>query len=438
MKKKVIFISKEFYPVSNGTIACVENILPYLGERYSVELFCTDLTGDALQREMNFGVLINRASHKSDSVILKKQEELSSLKRQLIHSGIKSCRHLWIRIKYFWMQRIADRLGYVQPKAFEKNIVQYIEKQTDVSNADYVMAVGAPFENVRAAVVLKKQYPKLKLILLMFDLYTHNPVYLLEDHSLDDMRGRMEEEQVWIDCADIIISASETKEQWKKSEFRNVENKLFFLNIPSFRVQDNRPLFDDELKKDKNVIDCVYSGTLYDDIRNPRFMLDIFVGLLSLHPNIRLHILGTGCEEIISEFKEKMGEHLCVYGQRNRLYSQQVLNKADFLLSIGNRTTTQLPSKIFEYIATGKPIIHVYSIDDDTCLKYLDRYPIVCCVKENFSEAEAETERVSNFIDCSRLLRCNAEELEEKYVESTPKYYAEMLIKLIEANDHVI
>lgn len=432
MKKKVIFISKDFYPASNGTIACIENILPYLGAEYSVELFCTDLTGNALQKESKFDVSIHRVCHKSDHVILKKQAELSSLKKQLVHARIKAIRRQWIRIKYFWAQRVAEKLGYVQPSAFEKNIIKFIEMQIDVSNADYLIAVGAPFENIRAAVALKKKYPKLKLVLLMFDLYTYNPVYLLEDKSLDDMKERMKEEQKWIDCADIIISASETKEQWKKSGFINVKNKLFFLNIPSFQIRDDSLLPDDESKKDTSTIDCVYCGTLYDDIRNPRFMLDVFNRLLSLKPNIRLHILGTGCEEIVSEFQEKMGEHLCVYGQRDRLYSQKVVDQADFLLSIGNRTKSQLPSKIFEYIATGKPIVHVYSIDEDTCLRYLDRYPLVQCVKEEFSEIDEAVEKVSNFINSSFSLRCDKMELVERYVESTPQYYAKILIQYME------
>ena len=437
MNKKIIFISKEFYPASNGTIACVENILPYLGAEYFVEFFCTDLTGNALQNEYKFDVSIHRACHKSDRIILKKQAELSSLKKQLVHNRIKSFIHLGIIIKYFWVQRVADKLGYVQPNAFEKNIIRFIEKQTDVSKADYVMAVGAPFENIRAAVTLKKKYPEIKLVLLLFDLYTYNPVYLLEDKSLEDMKLRMREEQLWVDCADIIISASETMEQWKKSDFRSTENKLFFLNIPSFRMRDDFLLPNDESKKD-TTIDCVYCGTLYEDIRNPRFMLEIFEKLVSLHSDIRLHILGTGCEEILYEFQKRMGERLQVYGQRDRLYSQKILEQADFLLSIGNRTATQLPSKVFEYIATGKPIIHIYSIDEDTCLKYLDRYPLAYCVKEDFSKTEEETEQILNFINRSFALRCDKVELAEKYAESTPKYYAEILMKLMEENNRLI
>ena len=35
------------------------------------------------------------------------------------------------------------------------------------------------------------------------------------------------------------------------------------------------------------------------------------------------------------------------------------------LLSIGNLNTTQMPSKVIEYISTGKPVIHVSEIEND-------------------------------------------------------------------------
>jgi hypothetical protein len=39
------------------------------------------------------------------------------------------------------------------------------------------------------------------------------------------------------------------------------------------------------------------------------------------------------------------------------------------LLSIGNLNPSQLPSKIIEYLSTGKPIIHFAEIDDDPVIQ---------------------------------------------------------------------
>jgi hypothetical protein len=49
------------------------------------------------------------------------------------------------------------------------------------------------------------------------------------------------------------------------------------------------------------------------------------------------------------------------------------MHDADILLHIGNNTPTQIPGKLLEYMATGKPMLHVYYIDDDGCLPYLEK-----------------------------------------------------------------
>ena len=50
------------------------------------------------------------------------------------------------------------------------------------------------------------------------------------------------------------------------------------------------------------------------------------------------------------------------------------------LISIGNKDFPYVPSKIFEYMSTGKPIIHFYHNDDDSCLGYLQRYRNACLI----------------------------------------------------------
>ena len=44
------------------------------------------------------------------------------------------------------------------------------------------------------------------------------------------------------------------------------------------------------------------------------------------------------------------------------------------LLSIGNLNSSQLPSKVIEYIATGKPVIHFAEIKNDPVIKLADKF----------------------------------------------------------------
>ena len=61
----------------------------------------------------------------------------------------------------------------------------------------------------------------------------------------------------------------------------------------------------------------------------------------------------------------------------------QIYTESDFLLNIGNTNTAMLPSKLFEYMSTGKPIICTYTSKYDTSNEYIIKYPNSILLNEN-------------------------------------------------------
>ena len=51
--------------------------------------------------------------------------------------------------------------------------------------------------------------------------------------------------------------------------------------------------------------------------------------------------------------------------------------EADVLVNIGNRTSYQLPSKVVEYAAFGKPILNFLASPDDSSAVFLSKYPFL-------------------------------------------------------------
>lgn len=73
--------------------------------------------------------------------------------------------------------------------------------------------------------------------------------------------------------------------------------------------------------------------------------------------------------------------------------------RSDFLLSIGNIDIQQIPSKIFEYITTLKPIIHVYQDYDDPVISVLKSYPNSCLLDGTVhSDSVSEANKLVKFI----------------------------------------
>ena len=59
------------------------------------------------------------------------------------------------------------------------------------------------------------------------------------------------------------------------------------------------------------------------------------------------------------------------------------VGQADILLNLGNAVDNQIPSKLFEYFATGRPILHLAAGSRDTALPYLARYPLALVLQSS-------------------------------------------------------
>ena len=102
--------------------------------------------------------------------------------------------------------------------------------------------------------------------------------------------------------------------------------------------------------------------------------------------------------------------------------------EADILLSMGNPDTDFIPSKIFEYLATGRKILHLYDYDHDSALPYYSIYPNSCCinVKDDMSD---NREKVEKFIK-SDVKNIDFDSLKQMYYMNTPEFTAEMILSI--------
>ena len=62
-------------------------------------------------------------------------------------------------------------------------------------------------------------------------------------------------------------------------------------------------------------------------------------------------------------------------------------DRADVLVSLGNACDNQLPSKLFGYFGTGKPVLHLAVSKADPALPYLARYPLALVLHQGQADA---------------------------------------------------
>ncbi len=73
---------------------------------------------------------------------------------------------------------------------------------------------------------------------------------------------------------------------------------------------------------------------------------------------------------------------------------------AQVLINIGNQTAYQLPSKILQYVASGRPILNFYSIDNDSSKNFLKPYDPALHLKfkESGTVSEHDVQEVLSFL----------------------------------------
>ena len=133
-------------------------------------------------------------------------------------------------------------------------------------------------------------------------------------------------------------------------------------------------------------IKIVFVGTLYKHLRKPDFLLALFDGLIKKGrlPNAELHFWGN-CEECIDSvlrFKQKLGPSLQLHGVVSQQDTLVSIGEANVVVNLGNTNNCQLPSKLVEYTAMGKPILNIISTENDPSEDFLKDYHAVLNIRD--------------------------------------------------------
>jgi glycosyltransferase involved in cell wall biosynthesis len=127
------------------------------------------------------------------------------------------------------------------------------------------------------------------------------------------------------------------------------------------------------------VVRLVYVGTLYRGLREPRFLAELLQALCARQPGERyeLHLYGDVHEfaDVLADWRRRLGAALQVHGMVPRETIARAIESASVLVNIGNSSADQLPSKVVEYAASGKPILNIVRQPEDSSARFLESYP---------------------------------------------------------------
>lgn len=99
------------------------------------------------------------------------------------------------------------------------------------------------------------------------------------------------------------------------------------------------------------------------------------------------------------------------------------------LVSLGNTYDNQMPSKLFGYFATGKPVLHLAVSENDPTLPYLARYPLALVLHRKDGVTPGTVAKLHSWLHNVQGHALPFAQTARLYPEFTPEKVAEEFLK---------
>ncbi|WP_168170358.1 glycosyltransferase [Rhodanobacter sp. C03] len=107
-------------------------------------------------------------------------------------------------------------------------------------------------------------------------------------------------------------------------------------------------------------VHLLYTGRFYP-FRDPTALLQAVLA----QPRVRLTVVAPEVKPEYLALAARCPERIVFLGEQSHDRVLELQAECDVLVNIGNALAAQTPGKLFEYLGSGKPILHCHSVDDD-------------------------------------------------------------------------
>ena len=259
-----------------------------------------------------------------------------------------------------------------------------------------------------------------KRVMYLVDPFCFNPVF-----SVLTRGKRLRTELQCMQQADVVFAPQIVWKDYARSQtFAPLMEKIHALELPLIYPRNSQALpTNRELPKDFGF----FAGNLNNDCRKPQFLIDFFEAC-----GLPLVIAGA----IPRKYRRRIQKipNILFLGHLPKAEVWGLIEQSGYLVNVGNSVDNMIPSKLFEYISSGKRILNFYKMDDCLSRDLLSHYDGICL---NISENEpipAAVEKLQEFLKeptapvSPEQILCN-----EAYSKYRPDSVARGFLKVVEA-----
>ena len=301
-----------------------------------------------------------------------------------------------------------------------KHYYEMLSKINCKKKIDVVVAMFFPMETAAALTQFKKINPDVKAIVYELDSILDGVAQNDSYHKFLKFSYLKWLTSVYKTVDDVIIMKSHLN-NWLAYFGDKFNYKSHESDLP---VLLQRVLHEGT---DANIT-FIYAGLLDKKYRSPEYLLEVLKEL-EKEINFNFYFYSKGdCEEMIAEKAKKM-QSIKQLGYVEQDVLDTAIYNASFLVSIGNRVSNSIPSKLISYISFKKPIIHLSCQEDDICGHYLAKYPLALIINQDNS-VEESCRQILSFMEEIKTIDDNIN-IDDLFLMNTPQYSASLIDSIV-------
>ena len=190
----------------------------------------------------------------------------------------------------------------------------------------------------------------------------------------------------------------------------------------------------------KGTIRCLFAGKIYAGARDPSYTLRLFSKISD--PDIVLELIGIDAPGLTRYTNGQLPSNIICRGNLPLEETRKEIDSADILVNIGNTVKNQVPSKLFEYIASGKPIVNICVDRSCPSVPYMELYPKALNIYQSDEKdllVENQANVLYHFIKANCQGTVSSDQIMNLFYKCTPEYcsslMAQEIVKALASSD---
>ena len=374
----IVFLLGSYYPEPSPTALVAQNIIDEVKGQHHVSVICYQNGKETLDGLSVDGVQIYSLKNRFHLYEKKLTQALSR------EHGIRKNLYKALYVLYYPIKAFRSAVLFPSGERwYIREAVKMLKQLDKMQPIDFIVSVCAPFAAHMTGFLLKKSNSKIKWVTFTPDYYyagaTGSKGFLYRE--IIGKKCYWEEINILTNAdSNLILNNYINAELFEK--IKGNRNIPLYLKLIDMKIAGVSKFPTDG-------INCLFCGSFLSSVREPHYALQAFEKAVEINRDIKFYMYGNlFFPEVIHQAVQSHKDNIFSHNSIPVKEIRALMNSADILIDIGNMIDDYRPSKLYEYISTGRPIISFCNngkFDDE-----LNLYPLALQIdtqKTNIAEA---------------------------------------------------